>query len=512
MRFIFVNAPTITGGKTVGGSKEFDADVATAADTAMAMPFITNNVLAMRYASTEMRQNWHEVKRIIAERHFWIMVMEVQQQLGADISNAALDDYRRCAEDVRLDSIAARERRLRHDVVARLEEFDELAGHQYAHQGMTSRDLTEVIEQMQVFQALHIIRDHYVAALVRIDSIIERYSGLVMAGRSHNVAAQPITLGKRFAMWAWEMVFFFKELEQLIEHYPLRGIKGPMGTAQDQLEKLGGIEGYNLLELEVSEHSGLHEVIDTVGQIYPRSLDLAVVQLLHRLACGPANLALNIRLMAGSGNEFMTEGFREGRVGSSAMPHKMNASTCERIGGFKNLFIGFEAQIGAVAGTQWGEGDVSCSVVRRVVLPDAFFALDGMLESLITVLDQLGAYPALIGREFEHYAPYLVTTRLLTACTDAGMGREDAHEAIKRHATAAVLQTRNEGDLENSFRNRLVGDPNIPLNHDQVDEIISSASEAVGLCKEQIASVRDQIASIARRYSGAVGYTPAAIL
>ena len=215
-----------------------------------------------------------------------------------------------------------------------------------------------------------------------------------MAGRSHNVAAQATTLGKRFATAADELLVAYGRLEELLARYPLRGIKGPVGTAQDMLDLLGGDAG----EAGRAGATGSPATwasrtrFTSVGQVYPRSLDYEVVTALVQLAAAPSSLAKTIRLMAG--HELVTEGFKQGQVGSSAMPHKMNTRSCERVNGLTVILRGYASMAGELAGDQWNEGDVSCSVVRRVALPDAFFAFDGLLETFLTVLDEFGAFPA----------------------------------------------------------------------------------------------------------------------
>ena len=178
-------------------------------------------------------------------------------------------------------------------------------------------------------------------------------------------------------------------------------------------------------------------MLTSVGQVYPRSLDLDVVSSLVQLAAGPSSLATTIRLMAGQ--ELATEGFQAGQVGSSAMPHKMNTRSCERVNGLAVVLRGYLSMVGELAGAQWNEGDVFCSVVRRVALPDAFFAADGLFETFLTVLDEFGAYPAVVARELDRYLPFLATTKVLMAAVRAGVGREQAHEAIKEHAVAVAL-------------------------------------------------------------------------
>jgi len=372
------------------------------------------NVLANRYASAELVDLWSAETKIILERQLWIAVLKAQRDLGVDVPAEAIAAYENVIDKVDLESIANREKITRHDVKARIEEFNALAGYEQVHKGMTSRDLTENVEQLQVYRSLELIRTKAITVALRIAERAAEYDTLVMAGRSHNVAAQATTLGKRFASAAEELLVAIERIENLIERYPLRGIKGPMGTAQDMLDLMGGDET-KLAELEsrIATHLGFARVFDSVGQVYPRSLDFDALSTLVQLGAGPSSLAHTIRLMAG--NETVTEGFKEGQVGSSAMPHKMNARSCERVGGLQVILRGYLTMAADLSGQQWNEGDVFCSVIRRVALPDAFFALDGMFETFLTVLAEFGAFPAMIDRELERYLPFLATTRILMA-------------------------------------------------------------------------------------------------
>lgn len=469
------------------------------------------DVLADRYATAEMRAVFSPVGKIIAERKLWLAVLRAQGRLGLPVDPQVVADYETMVERVDLDSIAARERVTKHDVKARIEEFNALAGHERIHQGMTSRDLTENVEQAQVLAGLRLVRDRTVAILAALGRRAAGYSGLVMAGRSHNVAAQATTLGKRFASAADELLIAFARVEDLLARYPLRGIKGPVGTATDMLDLLGSAEAVAELESGVvQEVSGCDRVLSSVGQVYPRSLDYDALSALVQLAAAPSSLATTIRLMAGA--ELATEGFAPGQVGSSAMPHKMNARSCERVCGLAVVLRGYEAMVAQLAGNQWNEGDVFCSVVRRVALPDAFYAMDGLQQTFLTVLRDFGAYPAVIDAELHRYLPFLATTKILMATIRAGVGRETAHEAIKEHAVAVALEMRETARQANDLLDRLAGDPRIPLDRKQLHDLISDTASFTGLAGAQVDAVLGKIASVVERYPAAAGYRPGAIL
>ncbi|WP_425565933.1 adenylosuccinate lyase [Pseudonocardia ailaonensis] len=469
------------------------------------------NVLAARYASPELVEIWSPEHKIVLERRLWIAVLKAQQDLGVEVPAGAIADYERVVEQVDLASIAARERVTRHDVKARIEEFNALAGHEQVHKGLTSRDLTENVEQLQIRLSLELVRDRTVAILGRLARRAAEYSDLVMAGRSHNVAAQATTLGKRFASAADELLVGYRRLEELRGRYPLRGIKGPVGTAQDMLDLLDG-DSAKLSDLEsrVAAHLGFAGVFTSVGQVYPRSLDHEVTSLLVQLGAAPSSLATTIRLMAGQ--ELATEGFKPGQVGSSAMPHKMNTRSAERINGLQVVLRGTAAMAAELAGAQWNEGDVFCSVVRRVALPDAFFALDGLYETTLTVLDEFGAYPAVIARELDRYLPFLATTKVLMAAVRAGVGRETAHEVIKEHAVGVALAMREQGQLENDLVARLQNDARLGLPGGLLDDLLKDPLSFTGAATSQVAALVAQISGITDAHPASAAYTPGAIL
>lgn len=471
------------------------------------------NVLASRYASPELVRIWSPESKIVLERRLWLAVLKAQRDLGIAVPEGAVADYERVVEDVDLASIAEREQVTRHDVKARIEEFNALAGHEQIHKGMTSRDLTENVEQLQIRLSLELARDRTVALLARLGGLAGQHTALVLAGRSHNVAAQATTLGKRFATGADELLTAFGRLEDLLRRYPLRGIKGPVGTAQDMLDLMGGGSGgtERLADLErrIAEHLGFGQAFTSVGQVYPRSLDYEVVSALVQLGGAPSSLAKTIRLMAGQ--ELVTEGFKEGQVGSSAMPHKMNTRSCERVNGLMVILRGYASMAGELTGDQWNEGDVSCSVVRRVALPDAFFAFDGMLETFLTVLDEFGVFPAVVARELDRYLPFLATTKVLMAAVRAGVGREEAHEAIKEHAVASALSLR-EGAERNELLDRLAADARIPLDREALAALMADGLSFTGAAAGQTAEVVARTEEVAKLYPEAAAYAPGAIL
>ena len=464
------------------------------------------SVLADRYASDAMRSIFAPEEKIKAERRLWLAVARAQNKLGHSIPESVIADYEKVLNNVNLEAIDAREKVVRHDVKARIEEFNALAGHEAIHAGMTSRDLTENIEALQIKNALEIVQGKVIAVLAQLGEKALQYADQPIAGRSHNVPAQITTLGKRFASAAEELLFAYERLVSLQDRFPLRGIKGPVGTAQDSIDLLGPAS-HQVLEAEIAKELGFNRVLDSTGQIYPRSFDYDVVTTLVQLAASPSSLATSIRLMAGA--ELVTEGFKAGQVGSSAMPHKMNTRSCERVNGLSVVLRGYASMVSELSGDQWNEGDVSCSVVRRVALPDAFYAMDGLLETILTVLSEFGAFPEVIRAELDRYLPFLATTKILMASVKAGVGREVAHEVIKEHAVKAALSMR-EGQA-NTLLESLAADARLPLDQAALEALISKPIEFTGDAQGQITRVVARIELITSKNPLAAKYKPNSI-
>ena len=441
---------------------------------------ITPNVLATRYATKEMVAIFDPVNKIISERKFWIIILKLQQKSGLPITDSDVAAYEKVIEKVDLDSIDKREMKTRHDVKARIEEFNALAGIEKIHIGMTSRDLTENIELIQIKAALELIEYRTLQTLFLLGEKITKYKKTYMVGRSHNVAAQVTTLGKRFASCAEELLFAHSALKELIARLPLRGIKGPVGTSQDAFAAMG--KEFEKLEKSIAEQFGFEDSWISVGQIYPRSVDFEVVSKLLQIASSPSSMATTIRLMAGAG--LVSEGFKAGQVGSSAMPHKMNSRSSERINGMMVLLRGYNTMAADLAGDQWNEGDVSCSVVRRVVIPDSFYVLDGLLHTFMTILNEFGIYEKNIVKELSEQLPLLAATNILMECVKAGIGREIAHEIIQKHATTTT---------PDKFFAAISSEKDFPLSLDQLNKVISNPAEFAGLALVQTLSIKEMI-------------------
>ena len=469
------------------------------------------NVLAERYATAPMRALWSPEGKVRLERDYWIAVLKGQRDLGIPVPEGVIEAYEKVKDQVNVAAIMQRERITRHDVKARIEEFCDLAGHEHLHKGMTSRDLTENVEQLQVFRSLLEIRTKSVAVLAGISRRAAETRDIPLTARTHNVAAQVTTLGKRLAMFGEEMLLAFGDLQNVIATYPARGLKGAVGTRLDQITLFNGDAAKaSELESRILHHLGMPAAFGAVGQVYPRSLDMQVVASLCQVASGPSSFARTLRLMAGQ--ELASEGFAKGQVGSSAMPHKMNSRSCERVNGLHVILKGYLAMAAGLAGDQWNEGDVSCSVARRVMLPDAFLALDGLLETFLTILDQMEVFDSVIEQELMRYLPFLLTTTVMMEAVKSGAGRETAHEVIKEHAVQVAKDMRTGKVRENDLLVRLVHDPRLTLTESDMQRIVEAGKANAGDAPQQVDAFCGRVSAIAKEFPEAAQYQPGVIL
>lgn len=468
------------------------------------------NILSERYATKEMNAIFSEEGKILAERELWIAIMKAQKELGLDIPSKDIEKFESAMDNIDLDQIAKIELKTKHDVTARIEAFILAAGAgQYVHVGMTSRDLTDNVEQMQARKASQLIFGKCVSVLRHFADKAQEYKDVVISARTHHQPAQPTLLGRRICMWGEELFIHVREFEKFIERYPLRGIKGPVGTQSDMLSLLHDEGNVAMLEKRVSNLLGFAQCLDSPGQVYPRSLDQGLLSRLSEISSPCANFAITMRLMAGE--ELVTEGFTKHQKGSSAMPHKMNTPHSERIVGFSKLLKMYAAGAGLIAGDQWEEGDVSCSVVRRVILPDAFYAADGLCETTLSVLNEMGVYKAMIRNEVDRYLPFLASTKILSFAVKAGMGREDAHAVIKRHAVDVAKYRRTVGTLENDMLERLAKDPQFQhygISRNDLEAIFSDQAGLVGLAHEHMSKVCERINQLVKEYPAMASYEP----
>jgi adenylosuccinate lyase len=471
------------------------------------------NVLSDRYATEGMNRIFSVRGRILLERELWIAVAEAQRELGVRIPARTISRYRAAKDRIDLKLIREIERRTRHDLAARIEAFHRAAGAEGGiHLGMTSRDIIDNVEGVQIRRAAELVFGKYISVLRHLVEGARAFQGLYLVARTHRQPAQPTLLGRRLAMWAEELGHHLRAFERFIQDYPLRGLKGPVGTQSDLLRLLGSRDKVARLERMVAGTLGFRRILDAPGQVYPRSLDYAFLAQLAALTSAPESMAKTIRLMAGGG--LITEGFAKGQVGSSAMPHKMNTRSAERICALAELVKTYAGGGSRLAGDQWEEGDVSCSAIRRAIVPDAFYASDGLCETVLTVLNRMKPYPAAIRSELDRFLPFLATTEILLTAVEKGIPRDRAHQIIKKHATAEMAAMREEA-RQPQLAARLARDPvfrKAGIGQEEIAAIQERARRSVGVAGYQIGRVTAKARRLIRKYPAEARYEPEEIL
>ncbi len=471
------------------------------------------DVLSDRYATPEINEIFSAKGKNIRERRFWLSVMKAQKALGYDIPSEDIEKFERVVENVNLERIREKELKTRHDIKAKIESFVEDAGAgEYVHRGMTSRALTDNVEMIQIRDASKIIFGRNVSVLRHFLERAKEFRDIVMTARTHHQPAQATLLGRRFSMWAEEHHYHLLRFEKFIEDYPLRGIKGPVGTHLDMIKLLGSEENVLKLEKRIAQENGFKRVLNSPGQVYPRSLDYALGANLVGLSAALQSFATTMRLMGGY--ETMTEGFKKGQVGSTAMPYKMNTRSSERVCGFSKILKGYQFMLAQNSGDQWEEGDVSCSAVRRVAIPGMFYAMDGMCETGLTILNELGAYHAMIDKELNRYIEFLAGTEMLMTAIGKGIGREEGHEVIKEHAIPAALAMREKGENPNLV-SRLIKDKRFQeagITRGDLESNLSDKKYFTGNAGSQITQVAHDCFPLLKKYSEQAKYEPGQIL
>jgi adenylosuccinate lyase len=471
------------------------------------------DILSLRYATPDMNSIFSLEDGILRERRLWVAVMRAQQELGIDIPEETIRKYEQAIEKIDFERIKEIERETRHDVKAKIQAFNEVAGvkasEQQTHRGMTSRDLDDNVWQSKIKDASEVALGKSVSVLRHLSDKANQYREIVLTARTHGQPAQPTLLGRRFAMWGEELYGALEDFDEFISHYPLRGIKGPVGTQSDMLALLGNQNKVQALEQKVAKSLGFIGTLNATGQIYPRSLDFRLTSRLTALTGGISNFANGIRDMAS--RELVTEGFKEGQVGSSAMPHKMNTRSSERIWGLSQVVKAYNDLASRISGEQPGEGDVSDSVPRRVFLPGIFYAFDGLCETALTVMNEMGPYPEVISCELDRYLPFLATTQVLGLYMEKGLGREQAHALVKKHAIEAAKSLRR-GEPHN-FAHNLANDPSYAnVSEQEIQAVLSEREQLLGNADSQVRQFRQKAIKILKSHSYWASYEPGEIL
>lgn len=448
------------------------------------LPTAYRNPLVERYASAEMSRIFSPAFKFGTWRRLWLALAEAEHELGLPIPAEALAQMRERLDVIDLKRAAELERRFRHDVMAHVHHFGEVApeARGIIHLGATSTYVTDNTELIQHREALLLVRDRLVACIAALADFARRYRDLPTLGFTHFQPAQPTTVGKRATLWLQDLVLDLEEVEHRLDTLRFRGVRGTTGTEASFLELFDGDHGrVQELNRRVAAKMGFDRLFYVTGQTYPRKVDYAMLAALAGIATSASKFGHDIRLLQHLRE--VEEPFEEEQIGSSAMAYKRNPMRAERITALARHVIALTIDPAFTAATQWLERTLDDSANRRIAIPEAYLATDATLLLVHNVASGLVVRPAVIRRRLEEELPFMATEAILMRATRAGGDRQELHERIRRHAVAAAERLK-QGEA-NDLAERILNDPGFRLSPDEVRETLDPARH-IGRAPQQV--------------------------
>jgi adenylosuccinate lyase len=415
-----------------------------------------------RYASRRMARIWSPQARVSTWRKLWVALAEAQRALGLAITQEQVAALRGQIESIDFEAAERYERRFRHDVMAHIYTLGDAApsARPIIHLGATSCFVTDNADLIMIREALQLVRDKSVAAIDALASFAERHKELPCLGYTHFQPAQLVTVGKRASLWCYELVLDFVEIERRLQELKFLGVKGTTGTQASFLELFDGDSAkVDALDRIVAETFGFERTYPVSGQTYTRKVDTQILVALAGIAESAHRFGTDLRLLAHERE--VEEPYEADQIGSSAMAYKRNPMRAERMCSLARFALALPAAAGQTAATQWLERTLDDSAVRRLTLPQAFLAVDAILNLYLNVVPGLIVHPAVIARQVAEQLPFMATENLLMAAVQAGGDRQDLHERIRVHSLAAAERLK-EGATENDLLDRIRSDPSFP--------------------------------------------------
>jgi len=423
---------------------------------------VYDNPLVSRYASQTMARLWSPQVKFSTWRRLWTALAESQRRLGLNISAEQVDALRAQIDNIDFDAADAYERRFRHDVMAHIHALGDAApiARPIIHLGATSCFVTDNTDLVLIRQSLELVRDEVVAAIESLASFANTWKELPCLGYTHFQPAQLVTVGKRASLWCYELVLDLSEIAHRLANIKFLGVKGTTGTQASFLELFGGDHAKVLaLDRLVAQAFGFEATYPVSGQTYSRKIDAQVLSTLAGIAESAHRFGTDLRLLAHEGE--IDEPLEVEQIGSSAMAYKRNPMRAERLCALARFVLALPGAASQTAATQWLERTLDDSAVRRLIIPQAFLAVDAVLNLYLNVVGGLTVHPAVIARHVEEQLPFMATESLLMTAVQAGGDRQDLHERIRVHALAAVKRLKG-GAADNDLIDRLRNDPAFP--------------------------------------------------
>jgi adenylosuccinate lyase len=462
------------------------------------------NPLTTRYASKEMSRLWSDQRRHSLWRQLWVWLAEAESELGLPITSEQIAELRAHVDTIDFDVAARYERQLRHDVMAHVHAYGDQCptARPIIHLGATSQFVNCNSELMLIRESLQLVARGLAATIDALARFAAEHRALATLGFTHLQPAQPTTVGKRAALWCYDLAMDLEEVERRLATLRARSVKGTTGTQASFLALFDGDHAkVKQLEQIVGRKMGFDATYEVTGQTYPRKVDAQILDVLSGIAGSAHKAATDLRILAH--RKEIEEPFEKDQIGSSAMAYKRNPMRCERMCGLARFVQSLQSSPQATLNVQWMERTLDDSANRRLVLPQAFLAVDAILRLYRNVAEGLVVYPAVIARNLGEELPFMATENILMAAVAAGGDRQDLHERIRQHSQAAAAEVKQHG-RPNDLLARLAADPafkGIDLNA-AVDP-----ADLVGRGPEQVDEfIATVVEPIRRRYSG--GATP----
>lgn len=457
------------------------------------------NPLISRYASKEMSNLWSPQKKFGTWRRLWLALAESEAELGLPVTEEQIAEMREHLDDIDFEKAAEYEKKLRHDVMAHVHTFGDAApkARPIVHLGATSCFVTDNTDAILLRDAMKLIRKRLATVIDRLASFSEKYRSLPCLGFTHLQPAQPTTVGKRACLWNYDLVMDMEDLEHRLATIRTLGNKGTTGTQASFLKLFeGDHQKVRQLEQRLCEKIGFEKPFAVTGQTYPRKLDSQVLDVLSGIAQSAHKFATDLRILAH--RKEMEEPFEKNQIGSSAMAYKRNPMRSERICSLARFVMSIQSCPAMTLATQWMERTLDDSACRRLVLPQAFLAVDALLIIYQNIVENLVVYPKVIERNLRSELPFMATENILMAAVEQGGDRQDLHERIRVHSQAAASQVKEKG-LENDLLDRLRSDEAFA----KVDiDAELDPSRFVGRAPEQVDEfITEQVDPIRKRYA-----------
>ena len=449
------------------------------------MKDIYENPLITRYADRKMAETFSDDYKFRLWRKLWIALAESEKELGLDISDKQIAEMKKFADNINYDFAEKEEKIVRHDVMAHVHAYGEQAktAKPIIHLGATSCYVTDNAELIQIYDALGIVRTKMLTVMDKLRALAIKYKNLPVLGYTHLQPAQLTTLGKRATLWLYDLYLDYQDLTHLMHDYKLRGVKGTTGTQASFLSLFDG-DGKKVRELEkkVVGKLGFKHVFAVSGQTYTRKFDYQVTSLLSQIAQSAYKFANDMRIMQSF--KEVEEPFEKTQIGSSAMAYKRNPMRSERICALARFVESIPTNEAVTASTQWFERTLDDSANKRLTIPQAFLALDGVLNIYINVTDNLVVYPGVIARRINDELPFMATEEILMECVKAGGDRQELHEAIRQHSMESAKAVKERGE-RNDLIERIKGDARFAAVKNNIDSILKPEN-FIGRAAEQV--------------------------